>query len=117
MDSPPRPNFKIFMLESPAPGDLLEGRCEGRALSEALLLANIPNQYFSIDNKETLLNYLGRIRHEIKESFLSSVSTGQPAISCWLHLSCHGNESGISLTSGEFINWNELRSALVKYFR
>jgi len=48
----------VFIIESPSATDVLDGRTEGEALSAALRLSNIPNQYFravNVRNGERML--------------------------------------------------------------
>ena len=37
---------KVYIVESPSDRDLLQGRTEGKALSSALELSEIPLEYF-----------------------------------------------------------------------
>jgi hypothetical protein len=43
----------IYIIEPPAPRDLFEDRCEGRALSEALTIAETDVCYRLAPNRET----------------------------------------------------------------
>src|SRR5438445_669421 len=44
----------IFIIESPSPGDVFDGRREGKALLEALRLAHINCEYYDIANRDML---------------------------------------------------------------
>jgi hypothetical protein len=93
----------VHIVESPSALDLLDGRTEGRALSEALRLAGIAHCYSLASNGEMLIEALSnRLRLAI-DTFKA------PPI---LHFSGHGNSTGIGLTSGEFLSWDDLDTLL-----
>lgn len=92
---------KIFIIESPSADDIKEDRKEGLALSEILRLSNIPNTYINVDNIENFKETLKAISSEVKKEIKK-----YGAIT--LHFSMHGNQNGIGLTSGEFLDWNSL---------
>lgn len=100
----PTPRYFVHIVESPSPGDLLNGRAEGRLLTEALSLAGIISVYNLAANYasflEALSSRLGETMNEIN---------GIPI----LHFSTHGNADGIELTDHTFITWAELRDLLV----
>jgi hypothetical protein len=93
----------VHIIESPKPEDLLRGTTEGRALCEAMHLADIPRWYSLVTNKATFLDALST---RLLEAWKHHDS---PPI---LHFSTHGNESEIALTDNTFIDWHELRSIL-----
>lgn len=93
----------VYVIESPADTDLLDGRTEGRSLCEALRLANIPHWYSLVTTPKTFEESLGTRLSEA----LSRLN--QPPI---LHLSMHGNNEGVALTNGEFLTWENLRRSL-----
>lgn len=96
--------FFVHVIESPSNFDLLDGRTEGRILLEALRLGDIPVWYNLVTDRETFYAALAdRLSEAVKQ-------IGKPPT---IHLSVHGNEHGIALTNGEFINWSELRQALL----
>lgn len=108
---------RVVVIESPAPGDILDDRTEGEALTKALRLAGIPSEYFRAINKSTF-----------EESFHRSAGLGWSARGTFqdgrvehtifvpfIHISCHGNENGLALTSGEFVPWCELRQYLLSF--
>jgi len=97
----------VSVLESPAPRDLLRECQEGRALQTALHQARIPCRYYLAANKDAFresLGFIAKQRHQDKQQIA-------------LHISCHGNDDGIELTSGEFIKWLELGPMLVAFAR
>lgn len=93
----------VYVIESPADVDLLDGRTEGRSLCEALRLAEIPHWYSLVTTPATFQQSIG---DRLSEA-LSRI--GQPPI---LHLSMHGNNDGVALTNGEFLPWESLRKQL-----
>jgi len=50
----------VYVIESPSSSDLLDGRTEGRALTEALVLAQIPSWYSLVTDQVTLCSAIGR---------------------------------------------------------
>lgn len=104
------PNIRgfVYIIESPSSRDLLDGRTEGRALSEALGLAEIPHYYSLASSKAMLLESLG-----------SRLNQAWQSMACMpiLHLSMHGNSEGISLTDGDQLSWHDLRQALLPLMR
>lgn len=94
----------VYVIESPSTKDLLDGRTEGGALTQVLDLARIPRWYSLVTDRETLNVALGsRLWAAWQEHRVPPV----------LHLSMHGNQDGVALTTGVFLTWNELRHILV----
>ncbi len=96
----------VYVIESPAPHDLLDGRTEGRVLTEALLLAGIPHWYSLASDRAMLLESLG---NRLREASRHHNNKLLPI----LHLSMHGSHQGVALTNGEFISWYDLRGLLL----
>ncbi|MFA6958872.1 MAG: hypothetical protein WC538_23620 [Thermoanaerobaculia bacterium] len=96
-------NFSVFIIESVQPDDLLVGRTEGRLLQAGLALIGLQCEYRLAVDPSTLGKSIGQfLRHaQASESF--------PI----LHLSVHGNEDGIVLTSGVHFDWQSLRELLL----
>lgn len=101
-------NVFVYIVESPSAQDLLDGRTEGRVLSEALQLAGIRYGYSLVVDHSTLLVAL--------EQRLSEVARQHQCVPI-LHLSMHGNQSGVQLTNGHFLTWHDLREALLSLNR
>lgn len=101
-------NGFVYVIESPANRDLLDGRTEGRVLTEALTLAGIPHWYSLASDKAMLLEALGLRLHEAWRHHQKIPI---------LHLSMHGSADGLSLTSGEFLSWHDLRGLLLPLIR
>jgi hypothetical protein len=96
----------VHIVESPSSSDLLADQVEGRALCGALQLARIPYVYNLASSLQTFREALAdRLVQALKSPALS----GRRPI---LHLSMHGNDQGVGLTSGEFISWEELHTEL-----
>ncbi|TXH72844.1 hypothetical protein [Thiobacillus sp.] len=93
----------VYVIESPADADLLDGRTEGKSLCEAFQLADIPYSYSLVTTPKTLEESLGPRLIKALSHF------NQPPI---LHLSMHGNDEGVALTNGEFLTWANLRKLL-----
>lgn len=93
----------VHIIESPAANDLLDGRSEGRMLSESLRLAGIPFFYSLAADKETL-------ERSFRERLLEAMQKYQshPIF----HLSMHGNTDGIALTDRTFVDWACLRDLI-----
>lgn len=95
----------VHIVESPSSEDLLKGETEGRVLSEAFSLTKIPMWYNLVTNKQTLGQTLGQ------QLITAWNYWKQPPVV--LHMSMHGNKSGVELTSNEYISWDELRQYLL----
>jgi len=97
-------NFYVHIIESPSPEELLDGLTEGRALCSFLDIARIPYSYnLAVNHDQFCIALTDRIEEAASRFNLPPI----------LHLSTHGGEQGIQLTSqrptGELITWNELR--------
>lgn len=89
----------VHIIESPAPEDLVEDRCEGGILGEALRIAGMQHVYSLAVNRDMFV-------HSITNRLLGAVMKSQSTPI--LHVSAHGNVEGIALTSGEQITWRRL---------
>lgn len=97
------PNAFVYVIESPSATDLLDGRTEGRALSEALRLSEIPHWYSLASTEEAFSEALSsRLRQAMGHAGLAPI----------IHLSMHGNQNGVALTDGTFMSWHSLRTHL-----
>lgn len=97
-------NGFVHIIESPSSRDLLDGRTEGRALGEALTLAEVPHWYSLAIDKAALRDALGPRLLEAWRT-LSKLPI--------LHFSMHGNQDGVELSNGEFLSWHDLRELLL----
>lgn len=107
----------VIVIESPSPIDILDGRFEGEALSAAIKLANISSLYFRVENHDMLHECFSRLLMYTrpKSQSIDGVPTLKTLYAPFFHLSAHGNENGLQLTSGEFISWEMLRRHFVEY--
>jgi hypothetical protein len=96
----PRKLF-VQIVESPSPDDIFDGHTEGRVLTEALRIAEVSPVY----------NLVVNIR-KFADALLQFVSrrAASPDSVPILHMSMHGNERGVQLTDGTFLDWEQLRS-------
>ncbi len=105
--SSPRSNISpvLYIIESPNPVDILDGRKEGEALMMSLRLAEIKSIYFQIANQQMLEKVMRRISDDLQQR-------GDTVFIPVIHISAHGNERGIALTSEEVISWETLGNLL-----
>ena len=96
-------NAFVYVIESPAPQDLLDGRTEGRSLCEVLRLADIPHWYSLVTTPETF-------QSSLTTRLVDAASTLKK--SPILHLSMHGDGLGVQLTNGDMLTWDQLRKAI-----
>tara|TARA_R110001592_G_C12867817_1_gene723458 strand:+ start:71 stop:718 length:648 start_codon:yes stop_codon:yes gene_type:complete len=97
---------KIYIIESQSDRDILHKRTEGKALSSGLELAGINHNYFQVINKKMLDECFEIIIADI----IACRRNGMFAP--YFHFSAHGNEQGIGLTNGDFLDWNNLREKI-----
>lgn len=95
----------VYVIESPADGDLLDGRTEGRALCEALRLAEVPLWYSLVTTKRAFNESLTTRLSAAYEHY------GRKLFPI-LHFSMHGNKGGVALTDTSFLRWDDLKLAL-----
>lgn len=98
----------VYIIESPSPRDLSDGRTEGNALCETFKLAGIKHSYSLAVNLDEFLRAL-------------ALGEGLPFLDAYrkhgeeapvLHLSMHGNTDGVQLTDGRILSWDDLRDIL-----
>lgn len=99
----------VYIVESPSPRDLVDGRTEGNALCETFKLSQTKYSYSLTVNRD-----------EFERAF--ALGPGQPFSLAFerhgaeppvVHLSMHGSHDGVQLTDGTTISWDELRSILL----
>lgn len=109
----------VFIIESSSARDVLDARSEGETLCAGLRLAQIHAVHYRVYNRDALKEAFRRIIRETRTR--ANIVPGQQVRKTLIvpnfHFSAHGNAEGIGLTSGEFLTWAELRSALLEYAR
>jgi hypothetical protein len=100
-----RLKFFVFVIESPSAVDLYHGRTEGEVVRQAASLNAIPCTSKIAINQEAFVAAIRIGLHEAMES--------RPGLIPVLHISAHGNEDGIQLSSGDVISWDMLRDLLI----
>lgn len=98
----------VYVIESPAGEDLLDGRTEGRSLCELLRLAGIPHWYSLATTAATFDKALGERLVRAFEQFKKGNDYRYPI----LHLSMHGNKDGVALTDRSTFAWPDLYAKL-----
>ena len=96
--------FLVYIVESPSPEDLYSGRTEGDVLARTLGLAEIPREYRLALTKDLFRVALGS---DVQDALVRHGQGHPIPPHLILHVSAHGNQQGIMLTSGEFIDWRE----------
>jgi hypothetical protein len=91
------------MIESSGPHDIYEGRSHGENLCRMLRLSGIEVEFRLAVNREQFFRALTELYNRTLQQ------SPQPV----LHLTAHGNNDGIALTSGEHISWAELGDLLI----
>lgn len=99
-----RVKFFVYVVESPSVNDFLKSNCEGNLIKNAVELNDIPCEVVTAINKTSFIQSL--------QNGLSETMKKYPNLVPVVHISAHGNEDGIQLSSGEFIEWQELRKVL-----
>lgn len=92
--------FFVYLVESPKPHDLYDGRSEGPLIASAVALNAIPCSRRLVTNKDML-------QRALTEGARDEMSHHGDKI-LLLHLSAHGNASGIAMTDGTMVPWHEL---------
>lgn len=88
----------INIIESPSKADREAGRSEGKMLTAALDLAELPYLYSDVPDYQEFMTALGRWTVE-------AIARERVPV---IHLSMHGNENGLVLTDGRFLPWADL---------
>ena len=100
-----RINFFVFVIESPSAVDLYHRRSEGNLIQQAVNLNQIPCSVVTAINLESF-------EAALKVGLTESMRTF-PDMIPMLHISAHGNQDGIQLSSGESIPWEYLSTLLM----
>ena len=92
--------FFVYILESPSPEDLFSNVSEGKMLEKILSLHNVKSVLRTVANRDSFMKALTKD--------IYSQTTVHPDSMLIIHISAHGNDDGLGLTSGEMIEWNEI---------
>lgn len=85
--------MKVYIAESVAADDFFYRRWEGHVVEEIARLLGGRPYYRIVITRDLLAEAIRRAKRSECEVF---------------HLSCHGNSSGLALTSGEELSWDDL---------
>jgi len=96
-----RLKFFVFVVESPSPVDIYHRRSEGEIIQQAVSLNQIPCIV------KTAINFQA-FDASLKIGLKEAMDT-YPSMIPILHVSAHGHQEGIELSSGELVNWNRLK--------
>lgn len=95
--------YSVHVIESPSAADLLDRRQEREALHRALRPTGLGIEDYLVINRRALASALVRIaRRPEAESAPHTI----------IHLSAHGSPHGLTLSSGEVLDWPQLSEAL-----
>ena len=100
--------YKIYIMESPSIEDISEDKREGDALFAALKLCDIDSVHLPFDSIDNLVEATTKIVDDV-----NTRKNGKIPLP-YIHLSLHGNESGVGISDGNFISWNDLRIILME---
>jgi hypothetical protein len=100
-----RLKFFVYVIESPSSVDLYHRRGEGDVLRQAINLNQIPCVLRLAINLEAFQASLGIGLTEAMAAIPNAIPI--------LHISAHGFSEGIQLSSGEIIEWRQLREMLI----
>ncbi|MCY1704455.1 hypothetical protein [Pannonibacter sp. SL95] len=104
----------VYVVESPSPDDLFDGRTEGRALCEAFSLSEIKHSYTVCLDYENLMKafQIGADSRFLSEFLRHQKSDTRDKFVPIVHISAHGTEDGIVLSCGHHVSWADLRLLL-----
>lgn len=109
----------VFIIESPSSEDFFTKRYEGEVLHKFLTWRGIKSfHYFAVNKNSFQKAIKNLIRDTLGEGFKISGlckidEKPLPMFLPIIHISAHGNEKSISLTSRELITWEELKELLL----
>jgi len=98
----------MYIIESPSSVDLYNDRYECGMLCELARLNGVSHSRKIVTDKRVFEYSISGDIHQT----ISTLLAAGPVIPI-IHISCHGSDKGISLTSGELITWTELCKLLV----
>jgi len=86
--------MKVFVIESPSPNDLLDGRNEADSIVNISKMFGHKAASFFVKNKNELDSVM---------KYITVVDASETDLYCY-HFSCHGNDSGIAF-GPDLLNW------------
>jgi len=102
----------VFLVDSPSHQDLNDGYSIGMALRDALRAIRIPCFYTLATSRQSFESALTlRLQNSILQMQPSQNINAIP----FIHLCMHGAPTGIALTDGSFLSWQELRGLLLSH--
>lgn len=102
----------VFLVDSPSHQDLYDGYSIGMALRDALRAVRIPCFYTLATSKES---FESALRFRLQDSIRSMQPSQNINATPFIHLCMHGAPTGIALTDGSFLSWQELRNLLLAH--
>lgn len=102
----------VFLVDSPSHLDLYDGYSIGMALRDALKALRIPCVYTLATNKE---NFQSALANRLSEAIRQMQPLANINAVPFVHLCMHGAPTGIGLTDGAFLSWQELRTLLISH--
>jgi len=103
-ESPQALRFFVYIVESPSAPDIYHGRSEGALVAKAVELDGIPSVTRTVINP---IAFDAALRIGLPE-----VMKAYPDRLPILHISAHGATHGIQLSSGDVLQWIDLRPML-----
>lgn len=100
--------MRIFILESPNPLDILEGRAEGPSLKKLCRLIGHESEVFTLLSKYDLSKVM-KFVSTIHGKCIKECCDPDPDI-C-IHISAHGGEEGLQI-GGDFVIWEKLLKSI-----
>jgi hypothetical protein len=98
----------VYIVESPSPRDLSDGRTEGRGLCEMFSLSKTKHAYTLAVNVDEFLRAFS-----VSDAYSPlSQAISRFGVAPIVHLSMHGSEDGVTLTDGTNLRWDHLRDIL-----
>jgi len=94
--------MNVFVIESPNPYDLLDGR------NEADSLVNICKMF---GHKAVSFFVKNRMEFQSAIKYVADVEAKSGDLFCY-HLSCHGNDSGVAF-GPDFLDWEKLAISII----
>ena len=98
------PIFFVFIIESPSAADFYNGLSEGNVIKQALLLSGIQCSVVTAINRKMFAE-------SFRVSLIEAIQASGGLIPI-IHISAHGSMDSIQLSSGETVEWKELRKLL-----